>query len=986
MNPVTPHDPLDDLIAAALHGELTPEERAQFESRLAQDPAAQTAYQEAQAMNDLLEKTHQSAQPTSDFEQRMVYGVRRKLQTEQHRETAWESALALWQGLKKVATTKRRSVMPSLGFVIVLLTIAFLLAGISLGPITSGIKKAQQSADMQEAHAKALADYQAQVDAGNPNPVMRDIKDFMRPPMPDASGQVKGVFSTISSQLAVAGSSGEPSSSLGDTGQASPVLAQQKQIDAFQSRARADAARLARLNRSEASLQDALASNPNNEAAAKQLSRIEAQKRRLTLNGGSMTLSGANTYTGGTTISGGSLTISNGATITSGTIGATTSGPGTIAGNAGNTFATDDSNGMPANGPADAETGKPAMSPAAPTTPPAETGLPGQGYDAKKRQVGADLAQEKLAAKASSYNFNIQGVKIAANTETPAPAVTPPPPADTTPAVDDRKLIRNAQLDLEVKSYQNAVDEITALTKAAGGYVDTSNSQRGGNGKLQGTVAVKVLPQNLDAFLLKLRDLGEVKNQSVSTDDVTKDYFDTQARLVNSQKMETQLQDLLKRENGKVSDLLAVERELGRVRGEIEGMQGQLKLYDFQVQYATVTIQLAEKDLKQTAAYLLKEQDDFSLFATDVEGTFQNARKAADDFKAQVLVANLNHNSGSDVSATLIVSVPPDQIEPFLAQVRALGRVANFTRDTKRIAQDGGDSAQPADQTLTEKDKVMVNISVRSDDETRKQVAMTVVTKTVDDALDQAKAAALAQAGTAILASSLNKTAEGQSTAQLSVRVPGKEYAPLMDAFRALGRTASLSVQRNDNAGPGANGDDAPVIVSLALTDDDAPLQTTEMSVVGTDIDEQSQQIKKDAAAAGVEVKASSFVRQPDGTELAQMTFRMPMSKYVSFTESLKKLGRVESLSVQRSDRPDETRTDDSAPAEINLQLHNERGIVADDNGLFATLRHTFGQGADALFASVRVIGVLIAFLLPWVVTVIVVAWIARRIYIWRKK
>jgi anti-sigma factor RsiW len=44
MKPVSPHDPLDDLIAAALHGDLSPEERAQFESRLQTDPAAQAAY------------------------------------------------------------------------------------------------------------------------------------------------------------------------------------------------------------------------------------------------------------------------------------------------------------------------------------------------------------------------------------------------------------------------------------------------------------------------------------------------------------------------------------------------------------------------------------------------------------------------------------------------------------------------------------------------------------------------------------------------------------------------------------------------------------------------------------------------------------------------------------------------------------------------------------------------------------------------------
>jgi hypothetical protein len=552
--------------------------------------------------------------------------------------------------------------------------------------------------------------------------------------------------------------------------------------------------------------------------------------------------------------------------------------------------------------------------------------------------------------------------------------------------VDERKLIRNAQLELEVKSFQTAMDEITALTKAAGGYVDTSNSQKGGNGKLQGTVVVKVLPQNLDDFLLRLRDLGEVKNQSVSTDDVTKDYFDTQARLDNSRRMETQLQDLLKRENGKVSDLLAVERELERVRGNIEQMQGQLKLYDFEVQYATVTMQLSEKDLNQTAAYLLKEQDDFSLFSTDVEGTFQKARTTADDYKAQVLVANLVHNSGSDVAAELTVMVAPDQIEPFLAQVRSLGRVANFTRQTQRIAKDGGDSDQPADQTLTEKDKVQVHLSIRSDDETRKQVALTVVAKAVDDALDQAKTAALANAGVEILNSSLNKTPQGQSTAQLTLRVPGNDYNAVMDSFRALGRTASLSIQRNDNSGPGANGDDAPVIVSLSLTDDDAPLQVTEMSVIADDVDAQAQEIKKDAGAAGVEVKASSFERQPDGTELAQMTFRLPMAKYPAFVESLKKLGKVEALSVRRDDRPDETVTDDTAPAEISLQLHNQREIVADNSGLWATLRQTFGDGASALFGSVRVIGVAIAFLTPWVFTLVLLAWVGRRIYIWRKK
>lgn len=866
MKPLSPHDPLDDLIAAALHGELTPEERAQFDSRLSNDPAAQAAYQEAQAMHELLEKTHQSAQPDSAFEQRMVSGVRRKLETEQHRETALESFIVLWTFLKSIFGG--RSLWTYGGVCSVVLVLFLMFA----------------------------------VYSGN---------------------QVKSVFTTITSQLALASSDEETA-----------------------------------MSRDKASLglRASVANRKTKAAAAPQLAFNNSyQKKEQQFGGKNQALANAENlnkgmvFNGGTTVTAGETSISDNGTPV-----------------------------PPAMTAAVAPAGRPTVTKSPPMTPFASGSF--VLNDQQTTESEKKFAEQTTRAKATGVDKPSDPSMAQIPATNSVASVTEPAPAD------NRKLIRNAQLDLEVKSYQDTIDKITPMTKSAGGYVDTSHSEKGGNGKLHGTVVVKVLPQNLDAFLLKLRDLGQVNNQSVSTDDVTKDYYDTQARLENSRRMEIQLQELLKHENGKVSDLLAVERELGRVRGEIEQMQGQLKLYDFQVQYATVTMEIAEKDLNQAAAYLLKERDNFSLFATDVEGTFQKARQSADSFKAQILTANLNHNSGSDVSAELVVMVAPDQIEAFLGDVRSLGRVANFTRQTQRIAKDGGDSDQPADQTLTEKDKVQVHLAIRSDDESRKRVALTVVAKAVDSALEQAKTAALANAGVEILGFSLNKTPQGESTAQLTVRVPGKDYAALIESFNALGRTASLSIQRNDNSGPGATGDDAPVIVSLSLTDNDTPLQETQLSVLASDVDVQAQQIKKDAATAGVEVKASSFERQPDGTELAQMVFRLPMAKNASFMATLQKLGKVESLTVRRDDRPDQTRTDDTAPVEISLQLHNQRGIVADNDGLWATLRKTFGDGAGALFASIRVIGVCIAFLAPWVFTIILVAWIGRRIYVWRKR
>ncbi len=89
---------------------------------------------------------------------------------------------------------------------------------------------------------------------------------------------------------------------------------------------------------------------------------------------------------------------------------------------------------------------------------------------------------------------------------------------------------------------------------------------------------------------------------------------------------------------------------------------------------------------------------------------------------------------------------------------------------------------------------------------------------------------------------------------------------------------------------------------------------------------------------------------------------------------------------MHRDDRPDQAVSDDAAPVDIALQLHNQRDIVGPNDGLFATLRQTFGEGAAALFGSIRVIGVLVAFVLPWLVAVVLLAWIVRRIYVWRRK
>src|SRR4029077_9638297 len=89
------------------------------------------------------------------------------------------------------------------------------------------------------------------------------------------------------------------------------------------------------------------------------------------------------------------------------------------------------------------------------------------------------------------------------------------------PELANRKLIRNATVELEIVGFDNAVQKITAFANEEHGYVVTTDSEKQANGKLKGQIVVKVLPEILDRFLQKIRSLGELKNQTLGTEDVT---------------------------------------------------------------------------------------------------------------------------------------------------------------------------------------------------------------------------------------------------------------------------------------------------------------------------------------------------------------------------------------------------------------------------------------------------------------------------------
>jgi hypothetical protein len=91
-----------------------------------------------------------------------------------------------------------------------------------------------------------------------------------------------------------------------------------------------------------------------------------------------------------------------------------------------------------------------------------------------------------------------------------------------------------------------------------------------------------------------LKVLGRVEGESQGGEEVTQQYVDLQARLANAKHMEQRLTDMLRQRTGKLSDVLAVEVQIGRVRGEIERMQAEKKELTKQVQFASLNATVKE--------------------------------------------------------------------------------------------------------------------------------------------------------------------------------------------------------------------------------------------------------------------------------------------------------------------------------------------------------------------------------------------------------
>jgi hypothetical protein len=167
-------------------------------------------------------------------------------------------------------------------------------------------------------------------------------------------------------------------------------------------------------------------------------------------------------------------------------------------------------------------------------------------------------------------------------------------PLEQKPPGTSRKIIRQAELELEVAAPGTTQTSIERLAEQRGGYVvsATRTTENASAVDMRVTVTVRVPQAELMNTIAELKHFGRgVGSERITSDDVTDEYLDLAARSASQRQLELQYLEILKRA-ATVKDAMEVQKQLAEVRTEIERMQGRQQLLEKESAFSTLTVHL----------------------------------------------------------------------------------------------------------------------------------------------------------------------------------------------------------------------------------------------------------------------------------------------------------------------------------------------------------------------------------------------------------
>lgn len=209
-----------------------------------------------------------------------------------------------------------------------------------------------------------------------------------------------------------------------------------------------------------------------------------------------------------------------------------------------------------------------------------------------------------------------------------AQAVSSPNPPNN-PQTAKPQLIKRARLTLSVDSVEESFEQVQTIIAAQQG--DLLSMSETGDRQRRIDSQLRVPQQNLDATLKALGEIGTIRNRSVSTEDVSSQLVDLQARLSNARKQEEALKEIMSR-SGEIADVLEVSRELSSVREQIEQMAAAQKNLQTRVRYSTIDLSISSS---------IVSAPDKPAFARQLANSWEAATSSVGEFTTDLLQLGL---------------------------------------------------------------------------------------------------------------------------------------------------------------------------------------------------------------------------------------------------------------------------------------------------------------------------------------------------------
>ena len=196
---------------------------------------------------------------------------------------------------------------------------------------------------------------------------------------------------------------------------------------------------------------------------------------------------------------------------------------------------------------------------------------------AARAEVGAVAGRERLDSVSEEAEVRVQA------------------PVTSTQAISPgTMLVRTGQASLQVDTLETGIARVRDVARRTSAVIANTSMEGGKQQTRAASLELRIPSEHFDEAVNGLAPIGKVESVSVTVEDVGEEFVDVQARMANARRLEERLIALLANRTGKLADVLRVERELARVREQIERYEGRMRYLRSRASISTLSIAIHE--------------------------------------------------------------------------------------------------------------------------------------------------------------------------------------------------------------------------------------------------------------------------------------------------------------------------------------------------------------------------------------------------------